>query len=73
MILDAQAISSEGFKLMASPWTAPPWMKDNKSWVGGRLLKEFILHGLSLSLYHKGKEEGIDLWGFIAARAPWQW
>ena len=47
MILDAQAISSEGFKLMASPWTAPPWMKDNKSWVGGRLLKNFILHGLS--------------------------
>ena len=30
MIKDAMAISKDGFKIIASPWTAPPWMKDNK-------------------------------------------
>ena len=29
MIQSAQAISKDGFQVIASPWTAPPWMKDN--------------------------------------------
>jgi glucosylceramidase len=41
MILQAKAISKEGFKIIASPWTSPPWMKDNKNWVGGKLLHEY--------------------------------
>jgi len=36
MIKGAQSISTEGFKLFASPWTAAPWMKDNNHWVGGK-------------------------------------
>ncbi len=28
-------------KLMGSPWTAPTWMKTNKSFVGGELLPEY--------------------------------
>ncbi len=28
-------------KIMASPWSPPVWMKDNKSSVGGKLMKEF--------------------------------
>jgi glucosylceramidase len=41
MILEAKAISKEGFKIIASPWTSPPWMKDNKKYVGGKLLPEY--------------------------------
>jgi glucosylceramidase len=41
MIKDAMAISKEGFNIIASPWTAPPWMKDNKNYVGGKLLPEY--------------------------------
>ena len=41
MILEAKAISKQGFNIIASPWTAPPWMKDNKAYVGGKLLPEF--------------------------------
>ena len=41
MIMDAKATTKNGFKIIASPWTAPPWMKDNKKWVGGKLLPEF--------------------------------
>ncbi|CAN0586298.1 unnamed protein product, partial [Ectocarpus sp. 12 AP-2014] len=40
MIKDAMRFSDDGFKLLASPWTASPWMKDNKDWVGGKLLPE---------------------------------
>ena len=29
MIKDAMAVSKEGFRIFASPWTAAPWMKDN--------------------------------------------
>ena len=29
-------------KLMASPWSSPVWMKDNKSSKGGKLLKEYF-------------------------------
>lgn len=28
-------------KIMGSPWTAPTWMKDNKGYVGGKLLPEY--------------------------------
>jgi glucosylceramidase len=38
MIKDAQAISKDGFHIIASPWTSPPWMKDNNAYVGGKLL-----------------------------------
>lgn len=41
MIKDAMAISKEGFNIIASPWTAPPWMKDNNHFVGGKLLPEY--------------------------------
>ena len=40
-IIEAQETSSGGFKLFASPWTAAPWMKDNNSWVGGKLLPKY--------------------------------
>ena len=41
MIKDAIAISEDGFKLFSSPWTASPWMKDNNSWGGGKLLPQY--------------------------------
>ncbi len=36
-IKDAMKASEDGFKIFASPWTAPPWMKTNNDWVGGEL------------------------------------
>lgn len=41
MIKDAMEISTDGFKIISSPWTAPIWMKDNKAWKGGKLLPEY--------------------------------
>ena len=72
MIKDAMAISADGFKLFSSPWTASPWMKDNNSWVGGKLLPEYYdTWALFFSKYVDAyKAEGIDIWGFTVENEP---
>ena len=72
MIKDAQKISKDGFKIFASPWTAAPWMKDNKKWVGGKLLpKYYDTWALFFSKYIDAyKTEGIDIWGFTVENEP---
>ncbi len=72
MIKDAMAASKEGFKIISSPWTAPPWMKDNKDWRGGKLLPEYYdTWALFFSKYIEAyKAEGIDIWGFTAENEP---
>lgn len=72
MIKDAMAISKEGFKIVSSPWTAPPWMKDNKQWVGGKLLPEYYdTWALFFSKYIDAyKAEGIDIWGVTVENEP---
>jgi len=72
MIKDAMAVSEEGFKIFASPWTAPRWMKDNKDWVGGKLLpKYYDTWALFFSKYVDAYQaEGIDIWGFTVENEP---
>jgi len=72
MILEAKLISKEGFNIIASPWTAPPWMKDNKAWVGGKLLPEYNdTWALYFSKYIDAyKKEGIDIWGLTVENEP---
>ncbi|MDA8571983.1 glycosyl hydrolase family 30 [Flavobacteriaceae bacterium] len=72
MIKDAMKVSKDGFKLFASPWTAVPWMKDNKQWVGGKLLPEYYdTWALFFSKYADAyKQEGIDIWGFTVENEP---
>ena len=72
MIKDAMEISSDGFKIISSPWTAPPWMKDNKHWVGGKLLPEYYdTYALFFSKYLDAyKAEGINIWGVTPVNEP---
>ncbi|WP_083253245.1 glycoside hydrolase family 30 protein [Flavivirga aquatica] len=72
MIKDAMLTSKDGFKIFASPWTAPPWMKDNKSWVGGKLLPEYYdTWALFFSKYIDAyKKEGINIWGLTVENEP---
>lgn len=72
MILEAKNISKEGFKIIASPWTAPPWMKDNNSWIGGKLSPEYndtwaLYYSKYIDAY---KKEGIDIWGLTVINEP---
>ncbi|MFN2260801.1 MAG: glycoside hydrolase family 30 beta sandwich domain-containing protein [Psychroflexus sp.] len=72
MIKDAMAASSDGFEIIASPWTAPPWMKTNNDWVGGELKPEYYkTWALFFSKYADAyKAEGIDIWGFTVENEP---
>ncbi|BAO75021.1 glycoside hydrolase family 30 protein [Winogradskyella sp. PG-2] len=72
MIKDAIATSEDGFKIFASPWTAAPWMKDNKEWVGGKLLpKYYDTWALFFSKYVDAYEaEGVPIWGFTVENEP---
>lgn len=72
MIKDAMEVSADGFKIISSPWTAPPWMKDNNDWKGGKLLPEYYdTWALFFSKYLTAyKEEGIDIWGITVENEP---
>ena len=72
MIKEAMALSRDGFKIVSSPWTAPPWMKDNNDWRGGKLLpKYYDTWALFFSKYIDAyKAEGIDIWGFTVENEP---
>ena len=71
-IKDAMKSSEDGFKIFASPWTAPPWMKTNNDWVGGKLKPEYYdTWALFFSKYDDAyKKQGIDIWGFTVENEP---
>lgn len=73
LIKDAQAVSKDGFAIVASPWTAPWWMKDNGSWIDGRLLPEcWQLYADYLVRYLQAyKAEGVDIWGLTPVNEPY--
>lgn len=72
MIKDALAVSKDGFQIIASPWTAPPWMKTNQDWKGGKLLPEYYdTWALFFLKYYQAYEaEGITIWGFTVENEP---
>lgn len=72
MIKEAMSISKGGFKIIASPWTAPPWMKDNNDWRGGKLLPHYReTWALYFSKYITAyKKEGINIWGITVENEP---
>lgn len=72
IIKEALRISQGGFKMIASAWTAPPWMKDNKSWVGGKLLPEYRdVWAKYIAKYLLAyRQEGIDIWGMTVINEP---
>ncbi|MFO7448148.1 MAG: glycoside hydrolase family 30 protein [Ignavibacteriaceae bacterium] len=72
LIKDAMHISKDGFKILSSPWTAPPWMKDNNEWNGGSLKPEYYnTWALFFSKYIKAYEkEGINIWGVTVENEP---
>lgn len=72
LIKDAMKVSEDGFKILSSPWTASPWMKDNNDWVGGKLLPEYYdTWALFFSKYVEAyKNQGIDIWGVTVENEP---
>jgi glucosylceramidase len=72
IIKEAMKMSEDGFKIIASPWTAPPWMKDNNDWKGGKLLPQYRTTWANyfskyIAAYQK---EGIDIWSVTVENEP---
>lgn len=72
VIKEAMLVSKNGFRIIASPWTAPPWMKDNKDWKGGKLLPEYYeTWALFFAKYLESyREEDIHIWGVTVENEP---
>jgi len=72
VIKEAQQNSSQGFKVIASPWTAPPWMKDNNTWNGGKLLPRYYDTWARFFVkYAQAYErQGIPIWAFTVENEP---
>ena len=72
LIKDALSVQGADFKIIASPWTAPPWMKDNNDWNGGSLKEEYYpTWALFFSKYIKAyKQHGIDIWAVTVENEP---
>ena len=72
MIKEAQNIAGADFKILSSPWTAPPWMKTNNTWNGGALLKEHYqtFADYIVKYIQAYAAEGIDIWGITPTNEP---
>jgi glucosylceramidase len=72
LIKDSLAQEGADFKIVSSPWTAPPWMKDNNHFFAGELLPE---HHSTFARYmvkyiEAYKAEGVDVWGVTPVNEP---
>lgn len=74
MILEASSISGAKFKIIASPWSPPSWMKENETseMTNGSLKREYYsLWAKYLSMYVSAyKKQGIDIWGITPQNEP---
>lgn len=72
LIKAAQSVAGADFKILASPWTAPPWMKDNQTWNGGRLLPEHYgtFADYLVKYVRAYRAEGIPIWGLTPMNEP---
>lgn len=59
-------------KILATPWSAPKWMKTSNSWIGGSLKTE--LHGAYATYFVKYlqamKAQGINIWAITPQNEP---
>ena len=73
LIKDAQAASKDGFRIVASPWSAPWWMKDNGEYVGGHLLPEYqqVYANYLVKYLEAYKAKGVEIWGMTPINEPY--
>lgn len=71
-ILDSKNQRGADFKIIASAWTAPPWMKTNQDWNAGELLPEHYstFARYTLKYLETYAQKGIDIWGLTPLNEP---
>ena len=74
MILEAAEVPDADFKIIASPWSPPSWMKQDETshMTNGTLMPKYYgLWASYLSKYVSAyQEQGIDLWGITPQNEP---
>ncbi len=78
LIRDAQSVPGSSFRIVASPWTAPPWMKDNGKYYdpkerrGGRLLEEHrgAFADYLVKYIRAYASQGIPIWAITPVNEP---
>ena len=72
MIKDSLKVEGSNFKIIASPWTCPPWMKDNNHWNGGKLKKQYYqsFADYFVKYIDAYNEEGVKIWGITPTNEP---
>lgn len=71
MLKEILAINPK-IKIIATPWSAPTWMKDNNSFIGGSLKTEFYgaYANYFVKYIQKMKEEGISITAITPQNEP---
>jgi len=59
-------------KILATPWSAPRWMKTNGSWVGGSLQTQYYAAYAKyfVKYFDAMKAQGITIWGITPQNEP---
>ena len=73
MIHAAQKLSTGGFKLFATPWSPPPWMKTNGMMNrGGKLKPEYrqTWADYYVRYIREYEKEGVPIWGVSVQNEP---
>ena len=73
LIRDAMAVPGAKFKILASPWSPPAWMKTNGEMNhGGQLKAEYASTWAKyfVKYIREYDNEGIDIWGISVQNEP---
>jgi O-glycosyl hydrolase/uncharacterized protein YjdB len=59
-------------KILATPWSAPRWMKSNNSWIGGSLQTQYYAAYARyfVKYFDAMKAQGINIWGITPQNEP---
>lgn len=65
-------IINPNIKILATPWSAPRWMKTNNSWVGGSLQTQYYAAYARyfVKYFAAMQAQGISIWGITPQNEP---
>lgn len=71
-ILKKILLINPNIKILATPWSAPRWMKTNNSWVGGSLQTQYYAAYARYFVKYFGamQAQGISIWGITPQNEP---
>lgn len=71
-ILKKILLINPNIKILATPWTPPTWMKNNNTWIGGRLETQYYAAYASyfVKYLEAMDEEGITIWAITPQNEP---